>query len=225
MKRLTAVLLMLLMLSGIACAQETEVFVSITNGAGEIVLAHEKIAVSDADADGTITMHDALLCAHTANYAGEEGYLAEKTEYGLSLVRLWGEENGGSFGYFINHQSAWSLLDPVAAGDHVKVYAFTDMDMWSDTYCFFDVDAVTAQPGETVTLSLYLAAFDDAWNPVTLSADGAVITVNGERTDSVTNEAGQAQLTFEEAGIYVISAVSDTQVLVLPVCIVTIEGK
>lgn len=225
MKKLLIWAAVLLTAAGFALAEETSVFVSITNGAGEIVMAHENIAVNDSDGDGICTIHDALVCAHTAKYAGEEGYLAEKTEYGMSLVRLWGEENYGSFGYYLNHQSAWSLLDEVKAGDCVKAYAFTDLDTWSDTYCYFNADTVTLQPGEELTLTLYAAAFDASWNPVTLPVEGAVLTVNGERTSVVTDTNGQAVLVLDAAGEYVISAVSDTQVLVPPVCTAAVGSK
>ena len=215
MKKLVLVLMAMLLMVSACCAEVTKVFVSITNGTGELVMAYEEIAVTDVDQDGEVTICDALACAHVQKYeGGADGYLAEKTEYGLSMVRLWGEENGGSFGYYLNHASAWSLLDPVQAGDHVKAYAFTNLDTFADTYSYFDVDSVEATAAQEVALTLSAAAFDASWNAITLPVAGAVLTVNGEKTEVMTDENGKAALAFDAAGTYVVSAVSDTQVLV-----------
>ena len=51
----------------------------------------------------------------------------------------------------------------------------------------------------------------------------AVIVVNGEKTDFRTDENGSVTLHLA-AGSYVISAVSDAQVLVPPVCQVSVAG-
>lgn len=224
MKKLVLVLMAMLLMASACCAEETKVFVSITNGAGELVMAYEEIVVTDADQDGVVTICDALACAHAQKYeGGAEGYLAERTEYGLSMVRLWGEENGGSFGYYLNHTSAWSLLDSVQTGDHVKAYAFTDLDTFADTYSYFDADSVEKAAAQEVAFTLFAAAFDASWNPITLPVAGAALTVNGEKTEVITDEDGKASLAFEAAGTYVVSAVSDTQVLVAPVCIVVVK--
>lgn len=203
-----------------------QVYVSITDDTGALVLAHEAIDVTDADADGALTINDALICAHAARHEeGEAAYRSEASEFGLSLMKLWGVENGGSYGYYRNDASAWSLLDPVAAGDHVKAYAFTDLVAWSDTYSFFDAAAVEAAAGAEVALTLYAAGFDEMWNPVTLNVEGAVITVNGEATDVATDAQGKVVITFAEAGVYVISADSETMNLVAPVCVVTVTAE
>ena len=140
---------------------------------------------------------------------------------GLSLVVLWDIDNGGSFGYYLNNASPLSLADPIKAGDHVKAYAFTDLETWSDTYCFFENDALEAIPGN-ISFSLYASGYDASWNPVTLPVADAVITVNGEATDCKTDAEGKAVLSIDQPGKYVISAVSETQNLVAPVCILTI---
>lgn len=203
-----------------------QVYVSITDDTGALVLAHEAIDVTDADADGALTINDALICAHAARHEeGAAAYRSETSEFGLSLMKLWGVENGGSYGYYCNDASAWSLLDPVAAGDHVKAYVFTDLVTWSDTYSFFDAAAVEAAAGAEVALTLHAAGFDEMWNPVTLNVEGAVITVNGEATDVVTGADGKAVITFAEAGVYVISADSETMNLVAPVCVVTVTAE
>lgn len=225
MKRILSTLLALTMLLlTIACAETaTTVFVSISDDAGQLVLAYKPVDVSDLDDDGMLTICDALMGAHMAYHSeGAAAFLAEDTEWGKSLYVLWGVDNGGSYGYMINDVSPMSLLEPIRDGDHVKAYAYTDLTSFSDTYCYFAAPAVPAEMNAEVALTLTAAGYDENWSPVTVPLTGAVITVNGEKTEIVTDENGNAVLTLAEAGTYTISAVSDTQILVPPVCILTI---
>lgn len=225
MKKFLALLLVLMTLAIPACAEDgLNVYVSITDDTGALVLACEAIAVTDANADGALTISDALACAHTAKHElGADAYATAMTDYGLSLTKLWNVENGGSYGYYLNNASAWSLLDPIAEGDHVKAYCYTDLTAWSDTYCFFDAPLLQAKAGEAVTLTLSAAGYDESFAPITLAVEGAAITVNGEATGAVTDAEGKAVITLAEAGVYTISAASDAMTMVAPVCVITVE--
>ena len=225
MKKFLSLLLAMLMLVSLTASAETAptVYVSISDDAGALVLAYAPVALSDADGDGALTICDALMLAHAAYYPeGAEGFLAEDSQWGLSLYRLWGIENGGSYGYCLNDASAWSLVDPIQAGDHVKAYVYTDVLAFSDTYAYFAAPVATAAVNAEVALTLSAAGYDEAWNPVTLAVPGATLTVNGEKSEAVTDENGAAVLTFTAAGVYTVSAVSETMTLVPPVCIVTV---
>lgn len=224
MKKFLALLAALLLICSLALAEEApQVYVSITDDTGALVLAAQSVSLTDMDGDAALTIFDALACAHAAhNPEGAAAFAAENTDYGLSMTRLWGVENGGSYGYYLNDASAWSLLDPVADGDHVKAFAYTDLVAWSDTYCFFDQLTVQAAPGAQTVLTLSAAGYDESWNPVTLPVAGAAITVNGEATELVTDENGQVTLTLDAAGQYVVSASSETMKLVAPVCVITV---
>lgn len=231
MKKLTAVVMTMLLALGVfgttafADTTEVNVYVTIADENGALALAQEEITVSDVDADGAITINDALYAAHEAKYEGgaAAGYAASTGDYGLSMDKLWGTENGGSYGYYVNNASAWSLTDPVAEGDYVNAYVFTDLAAWSDTYSFFDVNTAEAEEGEEIMLKLSYAGYDADWNPVTLPVEGAVITVNGEATEFTTDAEGNVKVTIDEAGEYVISAESDAMTLVPPVCKVTVS--
>lgn len=227
MKKCFAVILVLLMSVGIlgltASAEANDpvtVCVTIADGEGNLVLAQEEVTVSDADADGALTINDALYAAHEANYEGgaAAGYAFSVGSYGLSLDKLWGGANGGSYGYYLNNASAWSLGDAVKDGDHVNAFVYTDLTAWSDTYCYFDVHTVEGKVGEEITLTLSAAGYDAEYNPVVLPVENAVITVNGEKTSYKTDKDGKAAITIAAEGVYVISAVSDTQTLVPPAC-------
>lgn len=223
-KFMSLLLVFLLAVSTALAAEPANVYVSITDEAGALVLACQAVAVTDADEDGTLTINDALLCAHAANHEkGAEAYQSATTEYGLSLTKLWGVENGGSYGYYVNDASAWSLLDPVAEGDHVKAFVYTDLTAWSDTYTFFNVPMLTVKAGETAELTLSAAGYDENYAPITLAVEGATITVNGEAADLTTDAEGKVALTLAEAGVYTISATSDSMTMVAPVCIITVE--
>ncbi len=219
---LVALLLCVSLFSSALCeaaapAAEPIVYVSINDGEGVLALAAQPVAVTDTDADGALTIHDALTCAHAEAFPeGTEGYLAAKSEFGLSLLRLWGVENGGSCGYYLNDASAWSLLDPVQAGDHVKAFSFTDLVGFTDTYCFFNAFTVEAKVGAEVPLTLTAAAFDENWSPITLPVAGAALLVDGQAAEVLTDAEGKAVLTFAAPGTYIVTADSETLNLVDP---------
>lgn len=223
-KTLVFLMALLMVFSATAfAAEDVHVYVSITDDTGALVMAYESVAVTDADADGVLSIGDALTAAHVAGHEnGAEALGIAATEYGLSMTRLWGVENGGSYGYCLNDGSAWSLLDPVAEGDHVKAYAYTDLAAWSDTYSYFAAPAVEIRAGEAVELVLNASGYDASFAPVTLAVADAVITVDGIVTEVKTDAEGKASITFDAAGTYVVSATSESMTLVAPVCIVTV---
>lgn len=225
MKKFLATLLALLMLVSLtAFAEEAPtVFVSISDDTGALVMAYQPVPLTDADADGALTICDALINAHAAAHPdGAAAFAAVNSEWGLSMAKLWGVENGGSYGYCVNDASAMSLVDPINAGDHVKAYVYTDLTAWSDTYCYFAAPVAAGTVNGEIALTLSANGYDANWNPVINPVAGAVITVNGEKTEIVTDENGNAVLTLAEAGTYTVSVVSDTMTLVPPVCIVTV---
>lgn len=232
MKKTLAVLLAVLVLLSVsvlfASAEDSsvEVYVTISDNEGKLPVAVEKITVTDIDDDGALTINDALYIAHEQFYEGgaAAGYETEMTKYGLSLVRLWGTANGYNYGYYVNNGSAWSLTDPVVTGDYVAAYCITDLEKFSDRYTYFDKWLEESNGGE-LGLTLSKSDYDEEWNPVVLPVEGAVITINGEPTDVVTNAEGKADITLPELGKYVISAIApEGQVNVPPVCVAVIGG-
>ena len=225
MKKFLSVLLALAMLVSLAAFAEEAptVYVSISDDTGALVLAYQPVIVTDADGDGALTICDALMEAHAAYYPdGAAGFLAEESQWGLSMYRLWGVENGGSYGYCVNDASAMSLVDPIQPGDHIKAYAFTDLTNYSDTYAYFTAPVAAAAVNSEVALTLSASGYDANWAPITLPVAGAALTVNGEKTEIITDESGNAVLNFTAPGVYTVSAVSETMTLVPPVCIVTV---
>lgn len=227
-KRIMSALLVMLMcvsmLAFTGCGskktESVKVYVTLSD-AGKLAEVYKEVEAEDTDGDGVISISDAIACGNKAVSGSADGYAAEKSDYGLTITKLLGVENGGSYGCYVNNTFVTSLADAVKEGDHVYAYTYKDLTAWSDAYSYFDKAAVKAESGE-VTLKLSCIAFDESYNPVEAPVSGAVITVDGKETGTVTGEDGAAVITVEGAGEHIISAVSDTMTLVPPVCVVTV---
>ena len=210
-----------------AFAQDaTTVYVTISDGEGKLVLSHAAVSVTDVDEDNQLTIHDTLYCAHEQYYPGgaQAGYLAETSAWGLSLMKLWGVENGGSYGYYLNNASPQGLTDSVGDGDTVKAFVYTDTATFSDTFSYFDQDKITLEEAGEVTLTLQSVSFDyETFTPVVTPIAGAKIFVGGQDTGVVTDAAGQCTIAVSTS--CVISAMSDTVTLVPPVCVVEMSSS
>lgn len=200
------------------------VYVTIADDKGQLALAQTPVTVQDINGDGKINIDEALFSAHEEKYPADstEGYFAYDGDYGRSLGMLWGVDNGGAYGYYVNNASAMSLGDEVKEGDYINAFCYTDLTTWSDTYCYFDKHDVNSNQ---FSLTLSAASWDENYNPVTVPVEGAVITINGEKTEFVTDAQGKAVISIDGSGNYVISAVSDTQTLVPPVCIASVQEE
>ena len=220
MKKLLSIAVIMVFLCSFAAAEN--VFVTISDSKGNIAMAYEALEVQDCDSDGSVTIYDALFTAHEAGFEGgaEAGFAASDQGYGMSIDKLWGEANGGSYGYYLNNASAYSLTDAVTEGSHICAFIYTDLVSWSDTYSFFDFTAIETSADFELTLNAQ--GYDANWNPVCFPVEGAKIIINGNETDMATNAEGKVIIDINEPGQYLISARSDTMVLVPPVCIATI---
>lgn len=195
------------------------VYVTIADGSGNLVMTHEKVELDD------LTINGALSAAHDKKYNGgaSAGYASADSEYGMMLTKLWGVENGGAYGYYVNNTAAMSLGDAVKVGDNVYAFIYQDATTYADKYAYFDSFTAEAKKGDKVTLTLSYFTYDENWSLVTMAAEGATITINGEKSDIVTGADGKAELTFDKKGEYVISAVSSDAVLTPAVCVVTVK--
>ena len=199
-------------------AETVKVYVTLAN-AGEIAGAYKEVETEDTDGDGVVSVADAIACGDKAITGSDDGFASAKTEYGTSITKLLGVENGGSYGCYINNTFLQSFDDAVKEGDHIYAYCYKDLTAWTDAYSYFD--QTTANTSGELTLKLSYIAFDENYNPVETPVAGAIITIDGEKTDAVTGEDGTVTITVEGSGEHLVSAVSDTMTLVPPVCIVT----
>ena len=191
--------------------------------AGTLAFCLETISVSDRNGDGKLDIDETLYAAHETFFEGgaAAGYASAESEYGFGITKLWGDDSG-AFGYYVNNAGAMGLGGAVTEGDHVYAYVYTDTVTWSDVYSYFDQSEATAAVGGEVTLVLTYAGYDASWMPVTLPVAGATITLNGVETAFVTDGDGRVTISFEDAGVYLVSAVCEGMVLVPSVCAVTV---
>lgn len=233
MKKLLALLFVVLMLTatfGVCALAAEEATLSATAyvtiaAKGQLVVTQEAITVTDIDSDGALTVNDALYCAHEAKYDGGAagGYSYYTGDYGLSLGTLWGDKSG-SYGYYVNNNSCFSLADPVKDGDCVTAFVYASSD-WSDVYSYFDITSTDAKAGQDITLTLSYMGYDANWAPVYMPVENATITINGNATEYKTDKDGKVTIKLPDSGSYVISAVSSTQTLVPPVCKVNVAAN
>ena len=219
MKKIIAIVIVLVFcLSFAACGGKsadsgTPVTVTISD-AGKLAVAGESVSVTDADGDGTLTLYDVLFCTHDKLCdGGTDAFAAEDGGYGLALTKLWGVENGGSYGYCINNVPADNLTAEVAQGDYVAAYSYSDLTAWSDVYSYFEE---IGKDSGSVTLKLTALCFDADWNLEALPVEGAVITVDGAATQFVTDAGGLVTVALSGSE-KIISASSETLTIVPPV--------
>ncbi len=201
-----------------APAAGVNVYVTISD-AGELAITQAPVYVTDLDADGVVSIHDAVIAAHEAYYEdGAAGFVSYESSYGISIDKLWGVENGGSYMYYLNDAMSLNMADPVSEGDYITAYGFEDLENWSDMYSFFDKRTAETETNKAFELTLNTLG----WDGVPAPFEGAVIYINGEATDIVTKASGKASIGFGVAGTYVVSAKSFSSVIVPPVCTVTV---
>ncbi|MBQ3418044.1 MAG: dockerin type I repeat-containing protein [Ruminococcus sp.] len=195
---------------------EYTVYVTIADGSGQIVVPDEPISIED----NGMPIYAALKNIHDRFYPGgaKEGFEATLSEqYGLSLEKLWGVKNGGSYGYYVNNKPAYSLDDILFNGDHLYAWIYRDTVKWTDTYCYFENNEHIneAVAGRAFTGRLCAIEFDENWMPVSVPVEGAMITDNGEDTGVITDENGCFTVT-PDAKVHIYSARSDTMTITTP---------
>ena len=196
-------------------ADEASVYVTVANG--KLELSAEKVALTDADGDGKLTVNDVLVITHEKYKKG--GYETADGQYGRYITKLWGVSTS-NVGYCVNNVPASGLFDEVKNGDYVAAYIYTDTQNFSDAYCYFDKITVSAVEGEKVALMLSRLGYDDNYNTVVSPVAGAVIYIDGKATELKTDESGKVELASLKAGNHVISASVEGSAIVPPVALV-----
>ncbi len=231
-------------ISGNAASDEANVYVTIAIkgqlAVGEdedgTLMANVPVSVTDKDGDKELTFNDAMLIVHDRYCKG--GYAAGDSPYGFSVTKLWGDDSG-AFGYYINGASPLTAKEKVSTDDVIIAYVYSDTAGWTDKYSAFDNNFKDVKQGEEFSLHLGYSSWDGSGN-----ASGAFIgictkdgflylrkpTASGEgltttaSADAVTTDSsGNATVAFPQAGRYVLSAKSDSMILVPPVCIANVE--
>ena len=178
------------------------------------------VAISDADADGALTVNDALYLAHEQVYDGgaAAGY-AFSTDGELTITRLWGSDRG-TYGYYLNHAAA-SASTPIFDGDYLT--AFVAVEGTQEIYTSFDCDVLSATAGESVTLTLTMQVVEDGTVTSVPLAD-AIIFLDDVVTEFKTDAEGKALVVFPREGAHSVSALSYRTAIVPPLCMATVAA-
>ncbi len=155
--------------------EEVTVFISINDGESTVA-ALSALNVSDLDDDERITVNDALIAVHDECFEGGSaaGYKTVTGMYGKGIQKLWGIENGGSFGYYRNN--ALGELDAqLSDQDYIAAYVFSDLNRYSDRYAFFTETSSEMDEGQELELTLNKSDFDERYSPVSLPVNGAAV--------------------------------------------------
>ena len=201
---------------------------------GRVVMALQKVAVLDLDFDGKLNVDETLYAAHEAAYPGgaAAGYASVLGDYGLSIVKLWGDTTSLSYGYWLDDDSCWSLADEVRDGQKLVAFVYANTS-WPnmDVYTAFDCDNLSTKPGSEETLTLYrydyntetfaYAASPCAGAQLTAYRNGHALTDGFSYAD---NEDGSYRIDLHRAGVYDVIATTPGNTIVPAVCRVTVEG-
>lgn len=188
-------------------------YVTIANEGGPVV-ARKAVLAADRNGDGKFDVDEVLHAAHEAAYEGgaAAGYASARTQYGLGITKLWGDTSG-SFGYWLNNASCWSLEDQVKENDSLVAFVYQDKTSWSDNYAYFDSNTYTAAAGEALSVTLKAkSGYDESWSPVFSGFAGATLTAydsDFQPVEAITvtdNGEGAYCVTFAESGTYYLAA-------------------
>lgn len=182
------------------------------------------------------TAFDALVKAHKMYHEeGDDGYIASDTKY---FSKLWGKEST-SIGYFTNGKMVMNTSAPLSDGDDIEGTVYKDWT--SDIYSRFDKQSATITAGEAVPITLLSNGITTSdWKGGMMAGDAATeplreakilvgdsISCNipyDESNNWITDEKGKATISFENPGIYYISAKKEGKNIIPPICKVTVTA-
>lgn len=175
-----------------------------------------------------------------AKYLVTHGTEVEKVHEVLDMTGGWlnnidGHYGGGNWSFVVNNEMTGNetlTTYEVRQGDQIAVYAmgedFSDAAHYVNRYAYFEQDTYHAVVGEPATLNLI--GFSTVWGEDATPAplEGATLLIDQDGavtpTEHVTDANGNAAVTFDTPGTYVVSAVRDVddQWISRPWCVVEV---
>ena len=174
---------------------------------------------------GGSTVEDAIVAAHeTYCPAGADGWQKAESDWGMSMVMIWGSYDGVG-AYYVNGDMPWvqSWEMDAADGDYVDLILYGPD--WSDSYARFDKRTADAAAEEKFALTLTYDVFDENWVAQPAPLAGATVKTTDGVFLGTTDAEGKVYLCFEAAGEYIVTAASADTVITAPVCVVTVSGS
>ena len=165
------------------------------------------VTVKDADADGILTFHDALVALHETYRVDGYGYTRQ---LGVTVTKLWGVETNAT-SFFKNGEELTKTVDhktsTVEDNDQLYAVVMTDKTDRADCFTWFDKTEATVKAGESLKLTLTGKSDDYAKSgattiPVGTWEDGVFTQIGNTKTDV----DGNVTLSFDKAGTYIVTA-------------------
>ncbi len=208
-----------------APAEDVTVYVSVSaQGAPALTKDGGPASQLEVTVPGGSTVEDAIIAAHEAYCpAGAEGWQKAESDWGMSMVMIWGSYDGvGAF--YVNGTMPWvqSWELTAADGDYVDLILYGED--WSDSYACFDLRTADANTGEKLTLTLTHDVFDENWVASPAPLAGAAVKTADGTVLGVTDAEGKVSVSFNTAGEYLVTASSEDFAITAPVCLVTVTG-
>lgn len=211
---------------------EEEIYITISDK-GDLVTVTVPVMAKDRDGDFKITIDDALYAIHEEYFEGgaAAGYATVETQYGLSLSKLWGRENDLSFGYYVNDEPAYSMLDELETEDHLVAFSYVDTEKFSDLYTFIEQDE-----DDTETFFIRGITFDEKGNQKIVPVEGASIYIASADEDAVqelqaqeigiiTDKDGKFKISKKDLDgkLFFVTAISEKQTIVPPILHIMVD--
>ena len=174
---------------------------------------------------------DRLFAKTHELYYTPDGYASDTGDYGAYVTKFWGDESG-NFGYQVNggDVAVMGLTHTLEDKDYVDVAIYKSLYPYTEAYSKFDTVKAQTSANNDISLTLYEAGYDENWNTVFSPCENAIITINGEDTEYVTDVEGMVTLSFDNSETYIISAHKEKEVnnetvpaITAPVCEITVS--
>ncbi len=171
------------------------------------------------------TVEDAIIAAHAAYCPdGAEGWEMAESDWGLSMVKIWGSYDGVG-AWYLNGVMPMEQANTVTASDGDYVDLILYGPDWSDSYTRFDLRTAAAAAGEAVTLTLTYDVFDENWVAAPEALAGATVKLADGTVLGSTGKDGKVTLSFNKAGTYVVTAEDPDMAITAPLCVITVTGE
>ena len=200
------------------------------------------VTVNDADEDGILTFHDALVALHEAYCPGGYGYTRQ---LGVTVTKLWGVETNAT-SFFKNGEELTKMVDyktsTVEDNDQLYAVVMTDKTDRADCFTWFTETKATVEVGKSLKLQLMGKSNDytkagAASIPVGTWEKGVFTQIGNTCTDN----NGNVTLSFDKVGTYLVTAKGvltgerwDDELewsdeidcpTIAPYCVVTVKGS
>lgn len=227
--RIFCILLALTMLVGlmpVLAADDITVYVSVSEQGVPAQTKDGKPAAQLAvKVPAGSTVEDAIIAAHKAYCPdGAEGWEMAESDWGLSMVKIWGKTDGVG-AWYLNGVMPMEQSNTVTASDGDYVDLILYGPDWSDSYACFDKRTAEAAAGEAITLALTHDVFDENFVASPEALAGAAVKLADGTALGTTDKDGKITVSFNNAGTYLVTATAEDLVITAPVCYITVAGE